>query len=180
VNPDESQLFRAWREGDAPAFDRLYAATLPRLTAYCRLLARDEDAAAELFQDTWRRAIAAAGACQGSVGAWLASIAHNLWIDRVRRRAAEQGALSARREGTREWAGGDPGAGLDARAFLDRLDPEEREIALLYYVQEMSMREIARAVGLTHPTVRARLLSAHQKWDALPKAKPDSSTREEA
>ena len=177
----EAALFRAWRQGDAGAFDRLYVLILPRLASLCRLLARNEAAAAELFQDTWGRAIAQSGSCrlEGSVGGWLAAIARHLWIDRVRRRGAERGALSVRLEGLREEREEDPGAAFDARVFLDRLDPEEQQAALLYHVQQLSLREVARVMGVSHPTVRARLASARRKWEPFPKPLPDSSGRKE-
>src|SRR5262245_39989026 len=95
---DLEESWRRWRRGDASAFDRLYALASPRLAGYCRLLARREDAAADLFQETWRKAFDQAGTFRGEspLAAWLAAIARNLWINQAARLKLERRGLEAR------------------------------------------------------------------------------------
>ena len=80
----------AWKSarGDAPAFERLYHATSAKLFGVCVRLLPDrsdaEDAVQEAYAAIWRKA----GQYDPTIASpisWLAMIAHNKAIDRLRR-----------------------------------------------------------------------------------------------
>ncbi|MCP1198720.1 sigma-70 family RNA polymerase sigma factor [Notoacmeibacter sp. MSK16QG-6] len=76
---------------DRQAFDRLYAATSPKLFAICIRILKDraeaEEALQEVFVRVWTRADRFAISSQHAVG-WLCTVARNHAIDRIRSRRA--------------------------------------------------------------------------------------------
>ncbi len=145
-------------------FDRVYALAAPRLRSYCRLLAGTESEAQDLFQEAWSRALASRpGFGEGlSPGAWLASIARNLWIDRCRRRRAERRALGEAARSGRAEAEPSPEEGVLLREALQSLGEEEREAVSLYHLQGLSLREAAGVLGVTTWALRERLARARE------------------
>ena len=164
---DEEEALARWLEGDAEAFERLYALVSPRLRAYCRLLSQEEGEAADLFQETWRKALSRIHQYQrsNSFRAWLSAIARNLWVDRSRRLELETSTLKGM---TPEAEA--PGAPetLELRDLLGRLPPEDREVFLLYHVQGISLKEAAKSLGVTTWELRSRLARALSALQRIP------------
>jgi RNA polymerase sigma-70 factor (ECF subfamily) len=90
------RLLAAVAMGDAQAFERLYHATSAKMFGVClRLLAdRDEaeDAVQEAYAAIWRKA-AQYDASIASPISWLAMIAHNKAVDRLRSDGTARNAL---------------------------------------------------------------------------------------
>jgi RNA polymerase sigma-70 factor (ECF subfamily) len=82
------RLLVAVARGDAPAFERLYHATSAKLFGVCVRLLPDrsdaEDAVQEAYAAIWRKAGQYDPAIASPIS-WLAMIAHNKAIDRLRR-----------------------------------------------------------------------------------------------
>jgi RNA polymerase sigma factor (sigma-70 family) len=90
TDPTDDALMRAWVQGDAAAFERLYARHQAALYRFVRrMLGRDGVAQAdEVFQDTWLRAMQARDrwSPQGAAfRTWLFTLAHHRAIDVLRR-----------------------------------------------------------------------------------------------
>ncbi len=160
----EAEAWRAWRAGDEAAFQLLYALTLPRLSSYCRTLAREEGAAADLFQETWQKALDQAAGFRGDcpVTIWLFGIARNAWISDRRHQAVARRDLLQRQAAHDEEVSEDPARALAWEEFLDALPAPQREAVALYHVQQRSLRDVARLLEVSHTEVLRRLKSAHE------------------
>ena len=91
---DDDALMRAFAQGDARAFERLYARHHGALYRFVRrLLGREAGTQGdEVFQDTWLRVVHARArwAPQGaSFRTWLFTIAHHRAVDRLRQSGRE-------------------------------------------------------------------------------------------
>ena len=141
-------------------FESRYAGSAPALSSFCRMLARNEAAAADLFQETWRKALESPEGYrgEGSYAGWLCAIARNLWVDQVRRRGKEARALSllpARAEV--------PPASADLAEALMGMPERERLAVQLYHLQGLSLREAASALDASVWEVRESLGRAHAR-----------------
>ena len=137
----------------------LVAPLRPALHGYCRRLTGNVWDAEDLVQDTLVRAFATLGQIHHSVReprAYLLRIASNLWIDTVRRRGTEAGALA----GVDPPAdpGMPPGLVRDAGStLLHRLAPQERAAVMLKDVFDLSLEEIASVLRTTVGAVKSAL-----------------------
>ena len=82
---DETLMLR-YRDGDAGAFEHLYARHKGSLYRYLLRQCGQPAVAEELFQDIWLKLIAARGgyAVQAKFSTWLYRIAHNRLVDHYR------------------------------------------------------------------------------------------------
>ena len=184
--PDsDDQLMRAFAQGSAMAFDRLYQrhhATLYRFVR--RLLGRHAASQAdEVFQDTWLRAIEARQRWQpqgASFRTWLFTLAHHRAVDCLRRSGRE---ISIETEGDTPpfepqgdaWAGWPAPApaaedSLHWRAAgqrlidcLEGLPVAQKAVFLLHHEDGLSVDELARALELGFETAKTRLRYAMSK-----------------
>lgn len=145
------------REGGLLA--ALYARHAAGVLARCRYLLRDEEAARDATQEVFARALQALPEFQGAASptTWLLRIATHHCLNELR------AARAGWREEVRRAAEGrtQEAPEVDKRALLRALlavaEPEEQEMAVLYFVDEMTQQEIAEATGRSLPTVRKRL-----------------------
>ena len=149
-------------------FERLYEAQAQRLFGFLVYRTGDRALAEDLLADTFERALRARRRFdprRGSEKTWLYAIALNLLRDHVRRAAAEDRALERVGPGT---PAADPGAGrVEERDALQRalltLSSEEREAIALRFGAELTVPEIARALGEPLTTVEGRVYRALRK-----------------
>lgn len=91
---------------------------------------------------------------------WLMQIATHHCLNLLRSERAPWRSRFRREQTARSEAQGGP-AVLEARDFvrrvLMRFDAETQTVAVHYYVDEMTLDEVAQAVGRSVPTVRKRL-----------------------
>jgi len=137
----------------------LYARHAPAVFARCRYLLRNEAAAQDATQEVFVRALRSLSGFQGAASptTWLLRIATHHCLNELR------AARAGWREELRRTAGERSAPGLEAdqrellRALLGAAEPEEQEMAVLYFVDELTQAEIALATGRSLPTVRKRL-----------------------
>ena len=127
--------------------------------ARCRYLLRDEDAARDALQDVFVRLLRALPEFRAaaSPSTWIPRIATNHCLNELRgRRAAWRRDFDtlARSSGSQAV---DPDCRELVRCLLACAPEEAQEIAVLYYVDELTQQEIALATGRSLPTVRKRL-----------------------
>ncbi len=137
----------------------LYRRHAPAVYGRCRFLLKDTEAAQDAVQDVFARALRALPEFRSvaSPTTWLLQIATNHCLNHLRaaraawreevRRAAELGVAQ----------GVDPDRRELVRALLGAAPEESQEVAVLYYVDELTQAEIAEATGRSLPTVRKRL-----------------------
>lgn len=162
------------RRGDRAAFDRLVAAHAPAVCAIAAAVlggAADslgEEVAQETFVCAWRQL----GTLEDPdrFGAWVRGIARLRALDALRHRLGRREVADAAVLGAVPDPAPDPGERLDAdqreaalwRA-LDALDPDDREVLVLYYREGRAIREVARLLELPEPTARKRLSRARDR-----------------
>ena len=112
--PDDDSLMRSFAQGDARAFERLYARHHAALYRFVRrVLGREAGTQAdEVFQDTWLRVVNARErwAPQGATfRTWLFTLAHHRAID-ILRKGGREVSLDAATDGDGERAPWQPDA----------------------------------------------------------------------
>lgn len=180
--PDD-QLMLAYAQGDAAAFDALYARHEAALYRFVRrvlgaALAAQAD---EVFQDTWLRIVVARASFvpQGAAWrTWAFTIAHNAAMDRLRTSGREvvpepgddgadpldwlQATLDLQHPSTEDtafWRA----AGRQLLHCLDELPGVQRAAFLLHHEDGTSVEDLARGLGLPFETAKSRLRYALQK-----------------
>jgi len=156
--------------------EELYRRHAAMVLGRCRYLLRDEEEARDATQEVFARVLRAAGelAAAGSPTAYLmrAATHHCLNVLRAARAAWREEIQRMARD--RRERGIEPEAREMVRALLAAAPGEAREVAVLYFVDEMTQAEIAVETGRSLPTVRKRLrefLAAAR--GALAEAMPD-------
>jgi RNA polymerase sigma-70 factor, ECF subfamily len=150
-------------------FERLYAAEAQGLFAFLAYRTGNRALAEDLLADAFERALRSRvryDRRRGSEKTWLYSIALNLLRDHARRAAAEGRALE-RISGPPTPPERDPFAGVEARDELGQalavLSAEEREAISLRFGAELTVPEMAAALGEPLTTVEGRVYRALRK-----------------
>ena len=165
----DEELMLAYRDGDAAAFERLYARHKGALYRFVLRSLPDRAAAEELYQEAWIRVIEARARYQveARFKTWLYTIAHNLLVDHWRKRGL---SLVALEEEDAVGEALDPARQAEARddlrrllAALQALPPAQREAFLLHEEAGMSVAEIAAATGSNEEAAKSRLRYAMSK-----------------
>lgn len=152
-------------------FERLYAAEAQGLFGFLAYRTGDRALAEDLLGDTFERALRSRRRFdrrRGSEKTWLYAIALNLLRDHARRVAAEGRALE--RSGPENASSAEPADAVEHRDAVQRalvaLSPEEREAIALRFGAELTVPEIARALGEPLTTVEGRVYRALRKLRA--------------
>lgn len=152
--------------GERAAFDELIRRWAEPLRRYVRRVGGDAGAADELVQDIWLGVLQGIRRLQdpSRFRSWLFGIAHRRLMDRLRDRYA---APDSAGEPAEEIAAGlpDPDRDIEARQLdqgLQRLPAFEREVLSLFYLEEMSLAEVAQVLAIPVGTVKSRLFRARQ------------------
>jgi RNA polymerase sigma-70 factor (ECF subfamily) len=168
--PDE-ELMLAYRDGDAGAFEKLYARHRGALYRFVLRSLKDRGVAEELFQEAWIRVIEARGryAPSARFTTWLYTIAHNLLVDHWRRKGLTLVELD-----DEHAAPDNPAQQAEAREAaarflqaLEALPHAQREAFLLHEEAGMSVAEIAAATGSDEEAAKSRLRYAMAKLKAV-------------
>ena len=152
------------RAGADWAWERIYRAFAPAVTGYLRAqnAAEPEDVAGEVFVQVVRDIDRFAGD-ERAFRAWLFTIVHRRLIDERRRRTRRpQVPVEPATLARVAPAGGDVReealAGIEGervRAILAELPPDQRTVLLLRIVGDMTIDEIATAIGKRVGAVKA-------------------------
>jgi len=189
-DPDDDALMHAFAQGDARAFERLYARHHAALYRFVRrVLGREAAAHAdEVFQDTWLRVVQARQrwAPQGATfRTWLFTLAHHRAIDLLRKSGREL-TLDERGDEREPWQPADETAAWQAwpaaaapasaedQAFwraagrrlldcLDALPAVQRSAFLLHHEDGLALEDLARALEVGFETAKSRLRYAMSK-----------------
>jgi RNA polymerase sigma-70 factor (ECF subfamily) len=167
--------------GDQP--DALICALLahvPGLRRYAAALAGNAADADDLVQECIERALVRHETLREpeSLGRWLRTILHNLYVTKLRRRAAaslpiedfaEDLALSVPPE--------DQGQIRDLVRALGSLSVEHRQVLLLVSLEGLSYREVAEILDIPIGTVMSRLARARERLRSLLDGDEDRAVR---
>lgn len=159
----ESVLFAA-RAGAEWAWGRIYEDLAPSVAGYLRAhgAADPEDLVGEVFLQVVRGLDRFSGP-EPAFRAWVFTIAHRRLVDDLRRRSRRP-VVPVEPEvlGEMAGAGGDVGdeamAGLDAervKAAIAELPPDQRSVLLLRILGDMTIEQIADAMGKRPGAIKA-------------------------
>lgn len=169
--PDEA-LVAEYAAGNNSAFDILLKRHQSRVFSFIYSLVRDNDAANDIFQETFIKAIMTIKQGRynesGRFGGWLSRISHNLIIDYFRQAKADNtvsadnsdGLILNRKElseGTVEDALVADQITADVRRLVCALPESQRQVLEMRYYQDMSFKEIADATGVSINTALGRM-----------------------
>lgn len=168
----DDMLVASYSQGNNEAFDELLARHQTRIYNYILMMVKNEDAANDIFQDTFVKVVTTLKQGRytdtGRFAAWLTRIARNLVIDYFRQEKS-QGKLSTddgefdilnRREfsdGTIEDELIDLQIQDDVRSLLRRLPDTQRRVIVMRYYKNLSFKEIAAATGVSINTALGRM-----------------------
>lgn len=166
----------AWRDGEAAAFEALYARHRGRLLRYLLHQCGRREQADEMFQEIWMSVIRARSAYEVSAKftTWLYRIAHNRLIDgfRARGRLAELelDVTDAELPDHPAPANEQPERLLERAqlagrllAAVEALPGPQREAFLLATEGGLSVEEIGNATGVGFETAKSRLRYAYAR-----------------
>jgi RNA polymerase sigma-70 factor (ECF subfamily) len=181
---DVSYLISRTRAGDSAAVEALIA-TYETLVFRLALSMLDDPAEAdEAAQDALMAAIDRLDRFRGeaSFTTWLYAITLNVCRGRLRKRRVRERLAQALRA---VWHNQAPPEARPEPIVIHReadaavwravrsLDEEHREVVVLRYFHDLRLADIARTVGVSERTVRARLHAAHERLRAALDEKVD-------
>ena len=152
--------------GEVHGLVELYDRSLEEVYGYLRHRCGDASLAEDLTAETFMAATRAVreGARIELTTAWLIAVARNKLVDYWRRQAREESALASIDTST-EVVPWDEHLDLtDAGEVLRRLGPHHRIALTLRYVDDLSVREVARLVGRTEHATEALLVRAREAF----------------
>ena len=171
------------RRGDTDAVSALYEQTYSKVYYTVKSMIKNEDDVLDVLQDAYLKAFTHLKSFEGGEKflPWVKQIAANTARDRLRRKTpalfgeltADETQTPAEERIPDERPAFLPEASLDAaetqrliREILDSLPDDQRAVVGMYYYEELSVREIAEALGVSESAVKSRLLYARRKIEA--------------
>ncbi|MGN1004586.1 MAG: RNA polymerase sigma factor [Oscillospiraceae bacterium] len=168
---DEARLARRLRRGDRLALNRAMEIYTPYLSAVVRrsmgpsAVQEDvEEVVSDAFLSLWRNRDRLKP--EQGVKSWLAAVARNKAIDRLRTAPPSPLPLTE----TETQGDPRPDEELERQMFADALRREvealaspDKELILRFYYEEEKLRDIAGDLGLSVPAAKTRLCRARQK-----------------
>ncbi|MGN0606477.1 MAG: RNA polymerase sigma factor [Oscillospiraceae bacterium] len=168
---DINKLVEKIKNGNKKAFDDMYTLTSSELYWYCRRICGNDGDAKDLLQSTYLKVWKKIDSYTDiSFTAWLHSIAHNLWLDTLKKKKEDlfsedefekipEDELLKPDNQTEQRIRHD-----EIMKLIDEtLNDVQRMTILMYYYDEKSISEIAGEMDCTECTVRVRLYRAKEK-----------------
>ena len=154
------------------AFDSMVTEHKDRVHSYAAMMLRDFTEAQDVAQETLVRLWQHRGQVSPEAARpWMMRTAHNLCIDRIRRRKV-RGEIGEADEIVNRQPAEDPGParlaesselGAVIQKGLDALAPLDRAVIVMREVQGLPYDDIAEALGMPLGTLKARLHRARER-----------------
>ncbi len=161
--PVDEMLVLAAQDGYSPAMDELVRRWQKRLWRYARRLTGNSEAAWDITQQAWVGIIRGLRRLRHAdrFRPWAYRIVRNKAIDYLKRRPREKGLAESI---LADPATSDrPNRNQSARslgALVDRMSPTHRAVLSLYYIDELTLAEVAEVLDIPAGTVKSRLHAA--------------------
>ncbi len=168
----DQRLLSQYIAGDRQAISQLIERHSRRVRDYIRMMVKDEEAADDIFQETFVKAVRVIDdgryVDNGKFLSWVLRIAHNQVIDHFRARRQERSVNEADAGydvlGTLRFAEGNVEDALvseqverDIRTLVTLLPAEQREVVMMRYYAGLSFKEIAEQTGVSINTALGRM-----------------------
>lgn len=170
MNREDTDLVEKMKQGDRTAFDSLYEKYSTKILRSAYLLTGDYQLSEDILQETFVKCFLHAGKLRDNerFEVWLIQIMHRTaWkmLKETKREVPDEEI-----ESTAEQSDGSDCLTTMLRQeqraeigeALKNLDRKHREVAVLYYFNQLSVGEIARATGQFEGTVKSRLYQARK------------------
>ena len=156
----EDLLRRFVDEHDGQAFAALAKQHADMVYAVCLRILRNDHHAADATQETFLQLLKSAKAVTGSVSGWLHQVATAKAIDLARResryRQSKEHVTYEYETCIDEWKT----VSLYLDEALESIDSSSRDLLIGYYLESRDMAELARALGVSQPTISRRIRAA--------------------
>ncbi len=168
----DSALLKEYTTGNRAAISQLIERHKRRVTDYINMMVRDRDVADDIFQETIIKAVRFIDEGRyvdnGKFLSWVLRVAHNQVIDHFRRTKQENkitesdagfdilGSMRFSNE-TIEDKMIHEQIHQDLRSLIDHLPPEQREVVLMRYFDNLPFRQIADDIGISINTALGRM-----------------------
>jgi len=169
------------RRGDRAALEELIRTWEARLLYFIRRLVPHEADAWDVLQDTWLRVLNGIGTLSNprSLAPWLYRVARNTALSHVRSREPPLASLEDHPDAFAGDAANGPLDFDDAEQVhrgLLSLSLPHREVLTLFFLEDLSIEEVATVLGVPQGTVKSRL---HHAKRALRKVIAREASRHE-
>ena len=163
---DAVRVFLADRTPET--FRALFAILYPKLIRYFLVHGMERPEAEELTQDVLMAVFQKAGTLREADNffGWFFRIAHNQMMDRLRLRKRTVETLhldDVKMNTVNRFPPGAAGRGEEFSEWMQALEPTERRILTLRYVEELGYREIADALRIPIGTVKWKIFHAKEQ-----------------
>jgi RNA polymerase sigma-70 factor (ECF subfamily) len=150
------------RRGDRAALEELIRTWEPRLLYFLRRLVRDEADARDVLQETWVRVLGGIGFLSDprSLAPWLYRIARNVANSHARAREPPHESLEDHPDTNALDLTGGPLEFEDAEQVhrgLLSLSLPHREVLTLFFLEDLTVEQVATVLGVPPGTVKSRL-----------------------
>lgn len=170
----DEYLVAAAMTGDRQALTRLVARWQPRLYRHAWRVLGDAERAKDMIQESWVDILRGIGRLEDVMAfpAWAYRIVTRRCQRSFRRMSREMVELAADESGldvqvTEDDAGEFSAELSNVLEAISKLPPLQRATLALFYIEELSVAEIAIATDVPPGTVKTRLLHARRKVRAL-------------
>ena len=159
------------RSGDIEALGELYERYKTQVYRTAWAITRDEKVAEDVLQDAFLRVYTYAGSFDETqpLGPWLYRVTVNLaysWARRAKRWVnLVQDAFESLKspQQSPENVAEERGQWRMLKQAIDALPDSQRVVIVLYYLEELSVKEIAYAIDVPEGTVKSRLHYARER-----------------
>jgi RNA polymerase sigma-70 factor (ECF subfamily) len=160
------------RDGDLEALGELYKRYKTQVYRTALAITHDEKAAEDILQEVFLRIYTYADRIDETrtLGPWLYRVTVNLaysWTSRVKRWLRSFQDILDRWTSPAQWR---PEAEAEKREqryvlqqAIDALPPRHHAVIVLYYLEELSLKEIAYVMDIPEGTVKSRLHYARER-----------------
>ena len=168
----DERLMELIVRGDERAFGALYDRYQRKLITYfSRMLWNDRERAQDFLQELFTKIARKPDSYDPSrpFTTWLYSVANNMCKNEYRREGTRKAAVP-HLKAEADHVNAVHGDGVDRERFrhrldqeLDRLDPDQKATFVMRYHEDMAIKEIAGAFGISEGTVKSRLFYTLKK-----------------
>jgi RNA polymerase sigma-70 factor, ECF subfamily len=173
----DKELVEAFQRGDDRAFAYIYERYEPRIASLCRRMLRNPHDAEDAAQEAFAKAYAALGRFNGRylVGSWLARIASNVCLDKLRSAGRAAQVVQLPEAADVESVEPDPELTLVHRIQINdvvaSINPLHAQALKLRAVEDLTYDEMAGRLSMSPQQVKALLhrarVSARRAWVRL-------------
>ena len=164
-----------YRRGDTGALAELVSRWQRRIWVYISAMLCDDEAAWDVSQEVWVAVVKALGGRKEirCFSAWLYRTAHNRCVSYLRRRGRQREIEDKRTDGVENAIApeGEAIFGAEEAQFvceaMTKLPLLQREALTLFYLDDMSLKEIGAVLGAPVGTVQSRLHHGRLKLKAI-------------